>query len=350
MLAVCGNRGVLAVVAVLLVGCVAAPAAFELGAWQAPLGREHPLVGKIWDTRASASSPPTRWWRALTRARYVLLGERHDNPDHHRCRPRSCARCWPRAGGRRVAFEMFTADDAAPIARHLAAAPRDAAGLASRRLEALGLARLGALRADRPGGAGCRRAHRRRQPGPLDRAGAGARRPRGPAEQPRRAPRPRSPASGRRPRGTHRRDRRGALRLHPRRAAGRHGPGAARARRDAGREHARRAPGRRGADRGRRARPRPTAASRSTCAPARPTPRSPRWRRWRCGRAGRGPSDYAAAYGGARLPFGWVWFTPRMGEGDPCARLKAAGGDAEELSLVSRRRPGPSHVACRRRR
>jgi uncharacterized iron-regulated protein len=33
------------------------------------------------------------------------------------------------------------------------------------------------------------------------------------------------------------------------------------------------------------------------------------------------PADYAAAYGG-RLPFDWVWFTPRMGDGDPCASFK----------------------------
>ena len=33
------------------------------------------------------------------------------------------------------------------------------------------------------------------------------------------------------------------------------------------------------------------------------------------------PQDYAAAFGG-QLPFDWVWFTPRMGDGDPCARLR----------------------------
>jgi hypothetical protein len=33
------------------------------------------------------------------------------------------------------------------------------------------------------------------------------------------------------------------------------------------------------------------------------------------------PEDYAAAFGGT-LPFDWVWFTPGMGDGDPCARLR----------------------------
>jgi hypothetical protein len=33
------------------------------------------------------------------------------------------------------------------------------------------------------------------------------------------------------------------------------------------------------------------------------------------------PPEYAAAFGG-RIPFDWVWFTPRMGDGDPCARFR----------------------------
>jgi uncharacterized iron-regulated protein len=37
------------------------------------------------------------------------------------------------------------------------------------------------------------------------------------------------------------------------------------------------------------------------------------------------PQDYEAAFAGA-LPFDWVWFTPRMGDGDPCARLRRTPG------------------------
>jgi uncharacterized iron-regulated protein len=66
----------------------------------------------------------------LRRSRFVLLGEKHDNPDHHRLQ------AWVLqsliAAGRHPAlgFEMFTADDAPVIARHLASHPFDAAGLA----------------------------------------------------------------------------------------------------------------------------------------------------------------------------------------------------------------------------
>lgn len=120
----------LALVVALLAACAGRPGAIDLGAWQAPLGREHPLTGRIWDTRVERFVTSEKLVAKLAGARYVLLGERHDNPDHHRAQAALVRALL--ATGRRpaVAFEMFTADDAPAIARHLAAAPRDAAGLA----------------------------------------------------------------------------------------------------------------------------------------------------------------------------------------------------------------------------
>ncbi len=117
-------------VAAVLLGCAAGPATIDLGAWQAPIGREHPLTGRIWDTKAQRFVTSDDLVAGLAQARYVLLGERHDHPDHHRLQA-ALVRALLAAGRRpAVAFEMFTADDTAAIARHLAAAPRDAAGLA----------------------------------------------------------------------------------------------------------------------------------------------------------------------------------------------------------------------------
>ena len=118
-----------AVLVVVLVGCAGRPAAVDLGAWEAPIGREHPLTGKIWDTRAGRFVSSDALVAALAGSRYVLLGERHDNPDHHRVQAALVRALL--ATGRRpaVAFEMFTPDDAPAMARHLAASPRDAAGL-----------------------------------------------------------------------------------------------------------------------------------------------------------------------------------------------------------------------------
>ncbi len=120
----------LAVLLALLTACAGRPAAIDLDAWQAPLGREHPLVGRIWDTRTERFVTSDAVVAGLSGARYVLLGERHGNPDHHRAQA-ALVRALLAAGRRpAVAFEMFTADDAPAIARHLATSPRDAAGLA----------------------------------------------------------------------------------------------------------------------------------------------------------------------------------------------------------------------------
>jgi uncharacterized iron-regulated protein len=44
----------------------------------------HPLDGRIWDTRALSFVEPVELARRLARARYVLLGEIHDNATTHR--------------------------------------------------------------------------------------------------------------------------------------------------------------------------------------------------------------------------------------------------------------------------
>jgi uncharacterized iron-regulated protein len=98
--------------------------------WQAPVWQDHPLVGRIWDVAAGAFIDSAALVDRLRRGRFVLLGEKHDNPDHHRLQ------AWLLhaliAAGRRpaVGFEMFTVADAPAIAQQLAAHPSDAAGLA----------------------------------------------------------------------------------------------------------------------------------------------------------------------------------------------------------------------------
>jgi uncharacterized iron-regulated protein len=114
----------------LLVGLAAcATARVAVGPWQAPRGREHPLVGRVLDTRTGRFVTADAMVRAATISRFVLLGEKHDNPDHHQVQAAVLRAIL--AAGRRpiVAFEMFTPDEAPAIARYLAAAPRDAAGL-----------------------------------------------------------------------------------------------------------------------------------------------------------------------------------------------------------------------------
>lgn len=97
--------------------------------WESPVSREHPLVGRIWDVKGGAFVDERTLSGRLAASRFVLLGERHDNPDHHVLQAQLVRALI--AAGRRpaVGFEMFSTDDAPAIARYLAGSPKNAAGL-----------------------------------------------------------------------------------------------------------------------------------------------------------------------------------------------------------------------------
>lgn len=114
----------------LLAACAsAAPPPGPVSEWESRHGRGHPLVGRIWDVSESRFIDAGTLEERLARARFVLLGERHDNPDHHRLQARLVGAMI--AAGRRpaVGFEMLTADQAPAVERFLATRPTDAAGL-----------------------------------------------------------------------------------------------------------------------------------------------------------------------------------------------------------------------------
>ncbi|HVG62664.1 MAG TPA: ChaN family lipoprotein [Hyalangium sp.] len=52
-------------------------------AWQSPLLLDHPLAGRIWDVSQGRWVDESSMRAELAKARLVLLGEQHDNPDHH---------------------------------------------------------------------------------------------------------------------------------------------------------------------------------------------------------------------------------------------------------------------------
>jgi uncharacterized iron-regulated protein len=105
------------------VGCARPPA------WVSPVERGHPLVGRIWDAGAGRFTRPDDVYGRARQARYVLLGEKHDNVDHHRLQTRVLGELM--AQGRRpdVVFEMISIDRADALAAHLAEHPGDSAGL-----------------------------------------------------------------------------------------------------------------------------------------------------------------------------------------------------------------------------
>ena len=114
----------------LIVGYIAcAVAGCSTTSWKSPIGRDHPLTGRIWDVSAARFIDRETLVERYARADFVLLGERHDNPDHHMLQA-EVLRSLIAIGGRpAVGFEMLGLDDAGAIANYLAAAPNDAAGL-----------------------------------------------------------------------------------------------------------------------------------------------------------------------------------------------------------------------------
>ena len=93
------------------------------------LGHDHPLAGRIWDVAHGRFVPMTALASAVSAARFALLGERHDHPEHHEFQAWLLRRMVESGRRPALAFEMLDTTQAPALARHLAAAPRDAAGL-----------------------------------------------------------------------------------------------------------------------------------------------------------------------------------------------------------------------------
>jgi uncharacterized iron-regulated protein len=120
--------------ALLPLACASAPEgpAPEALAWQAPHGRDHPLAGRIRDVGAGEWIDEPALFAALARVDLVLVGERHDHPDHHALQARVVRELVARGRRPAVAFEMLDPDDAAGVA-----AARGAPGGAAARAAAL---------------------------------------------------------------------------------------------------------------------------------------------------------------------------------------------------------------------
>lgn len=98
--------------------------------WVSTLHRDHPLVGRIWDRRTATFTDEAALAAAVADADVVLLGEVHDNVDHHLLQAR-LVRAVLGAGRRpALAFEMLTTDQQAAVDGALSRSPRDPDALA----------------------------------------------------------------------------------------------------------------------------------------------------------------------------------------------------------------------------
>ena len=51
--------------------------------WQSKLHTDHELIGRIWESRRGKFVTGEELWETMLQSSYVVLGEKHDNPDHH---------------------------------------------------------------------------------------------------------------------------------------------------------------------------------------------------------------------------------------------------------------------------
>ena len=108
-----------------LCACSSAPQA-----WLESGGADDPLVGRIYRVADGSAVSEATLLENADRADFVLIGERHDNRDHHRLQARIVSALQQDEHRRRaVAFEMISADRQLGVVEYLDAHPGDAAGL-----------------------------------------------------------------------------------------------------------------------------------------------------------------------------------------------------------------------------
>ena len=97
--------------------------------WQSPLLRDHALVGRIWDTRERRFATREELGKRAAEARFVLVGETHDNADHHLLQAAVIDMVTGAARKPAVVFEMIAPDQKEAVDRQRQTAPGDVDGV-----------------------------------------------------------------------------------------------------------------------------------------------------------------------------------------------------------------------------
>lgn len=105
------------------------PAPLPVPPWQSTELRDHPLTGKIWLPKEDEFTSPAELFALAARSRYLLLGERHDNADHHSIQAWITGARIGRGARPALVMEMFRESQQAAIDAHLHARPGDSGGL-----------------------------------------------------------------------------------------------------------------------------------------------------------------------------------------------------------------------------
>ncbi|HVH98973.1 MAG TPA: ChaN family lipoprotein [Enhygromyxa sp.] len=100
------------------------------GPWTASVAAEHPLVGTAWSVADGRALSREELEQRVAQARFVLLGETHDHPDHHRLQGELLASAIAKTPGPAVAYEMLDPAAQAQIDAFVAAGSGNVDGFA----------------------------------------------------------------------------------------------------------------------------------------------------------------------------------------------------------------------------
>lgn len=112
-----------------LSGCAAEQAPESGVRWRTPLYQDHVLAGTIWKPSAQRFATRGEIYAALKKADFLLIGEKHDNADHHWLQAKLVSEVAAVGRTGAVVFEMLTDSQQEALDAHLAAHPGDAAGI-----------------------------------------------------------------------------------------------------------------------------------------------------------------------------------------------------------------------------
>jgi uncharacterized iron-regulated protein len=123
------QRAIVPVLAALMSFCPVFAHSDALPPPTAPLEQDHPLVGRIFQSSDNMEITPSRLADLAAARDFVLLGEKHDNPDHHSLQAWMIGALTAHGTRPAVAMEMLDADQAESLSSYLRQHPHDASGL-----------------------------------------------------------------------------------------------------------------------------------------------------------------------------------------------------------------------------
>jgi uncharacterized iron-regulated protein len=109
---------------------VAGPVPTHEPSWHTHVDEHHPLVGRIWDGRSGTFVERATLVDTVVATRFVLLGEKHDNEDHHVLQAALLEAAIARGRKPAVVMEMIDVDQDEALAAQRAKTPRDSDALA----------------------------------------------------------------------------------------------------------------------------------------------------------------------------------------------------------------------------